>query len=42
MTGKDSFATVNRLTRAQPEDLDRIRMADTPEQAAALACGEDV
>jgi uncharacterized protein (TIGR00730 family) len=26
----------------QPEDLDRIRMADTPEQAAALACGEDV
>ncbi|MEI7521772.1 MAG: TIGR00730 family Rossman fold protein [Thermoleophilia bacterium] len=26
----------------QPEDLDRIRMADTPEEAAALACGEDV
>ena len=24
----------------EPEDLDRILIADTPEQAAAMACGE--
>ncbi|MBJ7365935.1 MAG: TIGR00730 family Rossman fold protein, partial [Thermoleophilia bacterium] len=25
----------------QPEDLDRIRIADTPEEAVAFACGDD-
>jgi hypothetical protein len=39
MTGKDSFATVNRLTRAQPEDLDRLLCGFDPR---ARPPGQDI
>ena len=39
MTGKNSFATVNRLTRAQPEDLDRLLCGFDPR---ARPPGQDI
>lgn len=39
MTGKNSFATINRLTRAQPEDLDRLLCGFDPR---ARPPGQDI
>ena len=39
MKGKNSFATVNRLTRAQPEDLDRLLCGFDPR---ARPPGQDI
>jgi hypothetical protein len=39
MTGKNSFATVNRLTRAQPENLDRLLCGFDPR---ARPPGQDI
>jgi hypothetical protein len=39
MTGKNSFTTVNRLTRAQPEDLDRLLCGFDPR---ARPPGQDI
>ena len=39
MTGKDSFAPVNRLTRAQPDDLDPLLRGFDPR---ARPPGQDI